>query len=116
MADVDALRCATERCYAACLRCLSMYADVDIVGLMDSSVDRSQMRFHGGPDMWNSLVERYLPPPPTRAPPALCCVLCMYPCMWSTKYGSGLHMHEYMHEWGDAGGHGDETCVACAAC
>lgn len=58
-ADVDALRAVTERCYAACLRCLSMFADVDIVGLMDSTVDRSQMRFHGGPDMWNALVQRY---------------------------------------------------------
>eukprot|EP00892_Ulva_mutabilis_P002511 jgi/Ulvmu1/12260/UM086_0053.1 len=58
VADVDALRSVTERCYAACLRCLSMYADVDIVSLMDSTLDRSQMRFHGGPDMWNNLVQR----------------------------------------------------------
>jgi hypothetical protein len=57
------LRELGERCYCSCLRCLSLFTDVDVAGLMDASLNTSKLHFQGDAQQWHSLVSQCVPAP-----------------------------------------------------
>lgn len=59
--QVDELRELGQQCYSSCLRCLSLYTDVDVAQLLSSTLNSKQAQFSGDATEWHHLVETCAP-------------------------------------------------------
>ena len=60
-AQLEELRDLGQLCYSSCLRCLSMFNDVDVGALVGSTLSSSKVHFNGDASQWHDLVTECAP-------------------------------------------------------